>query len=671
MHGEEDTAAGYWMMMGPARGRVLAVAAAIAVAAYVAVTVAPSQASLRLQALGGSCGSFGDARGLLLSTPALHAPPASAKMNLYANLTFDVASAEGCTVAARYAPAESSLPPLWLSSDCSATSFALLRLRPSTFYDVALVVSVDGATTIEWRGAFETQGTGWAAFDEDRAPRRQRDEDHLGFDDPTSRARRPLLREIRPGTRRRRSKYNSTHNRTKEFDGLLAIDAEGYVVWYYHAWSLEAWDFLPDNGVVLVARDDGTKLDGAKTYRDDGRTYNGNSQLQEISPLGDIRKQFISACAGSPLNYNMVSHECRVDRATAKKGGAGAAAGVWTTRYAARRIPGVDLLWGTDDDGGYATVKADAFLGSQIARWTEAGLDQGSKRVIQRRFNVSLDVVYDLFDLAKPVAGSATPFVTKNWDDVDMWCSGNATMEGVEYHHASSGREKGANFSRPSFTRVVRVRRRRGERRRVADAQHDLVLAHDGSGAQWTLSSTLNASDAGVGDGGIWYAFEDDDEKFTTRTRRCSCPTATCSSSTTATTARAARRRTRPAATRGPSPTSSTRRRRKVRWQFEWPSARRQLQDRRLYNLVGGSAAALANGDYLVAFTSLDDTNKYDSRGTAFAFEVDVDGRSTVTTVAIPTPKADQDRQAAYRLVPWDSVGGETSVCPFLEAGSG
>jgi hypothetical protein len=122
---------------------------------------------------------------------------------------------------------------------------------------------------------------------------------------------------------------------------LLAIDAEGYVVWYYHAWSLEAWDFLPDNGVVLVARDDGTKLDGAKTYREDGRTYNGNSQLQEISPLGDIRQQFISACAGSPLNYNMVSHECRVDRATAKKGGAGAAAGVWTTRYAKQdRTPG-------------------------------------------------------------------------------------------------------------------------------------------------------------------------------------------------------------------------------------------------------------------------------------------------------------------------------------------
>ena len=199
-------------------------------------------------------------------------------------------------------------------------------------------------------------------------------------------------------------------------------------------------------------------------------------------------------------------------------------------------------------------------------------------------------------------------------------------------------------------------------------------LAHDGSGAQWTLSSTLNASDDGVGDGGIWYGFEDDDQKFydphsalqlpngdllviDDGDDRPGCATANtsgCFSRAIAYELDAAARVAR------------------VRWQFEWPSAVDvDFKTDDLYNLVGGSATALANGDYLVAFTSLDDTNKYDSRGTAFAFEVDVDGRSTVTTVAIPTPKADQDRQAAYRLVPWDSVGGETSVCPFLEAGSG
>ncbi|KAH8067049.1 hypothetical protein JL720_12559 [Aureococcus anophagefferens] len=546
-------------------------------------------------------------------------------MNLYANLTFDVASTEGCTVAARYAPAESSLPPLWLSSDCSATSFALLRLRPSTFYDVALVVSVDGATTIEWRGAFETQGTGWAAFDEGPrastatrrpAPRDGRRQpvleraDHGRPGGPFG-LRRPLrvalgvrcFERFGPGTRRRRSKYNSTHNRTKEFDGLLAIDAEGYVVWYYHAWSLEAWDFLPDNGVVLVARDDGTKLDGAKTYRDDGRTYNGNSQLQEISPLGDIRKQFISACAGSPLNYNMVSHECRADR-----------------------------------DG----EKAAPARGGR--------LDDALRRAPHPR---RLDVVYDLFDLAKPVAGSATPFVTKNWDDVDMWCSGNATMEGVS--SVSVGVEENVLVASRTLNTIW-------------------SLAHDGSGAQWTLSSTLNASDAGVGDGGIWYAFEDDDEKFYDPHSALQLPNGDllviddgddrpgCATANTSGCYSRAIAYELDAAARVA----------KVRWQFEWPSALDvNFKTDDLYNLVGGSAAALANGDYLVAFTSLDDTNKYDSRGTAFAFEVNVDGRSTVTTVAIPTPKADQDRQAAYRLVPWDSVGGETDVCPFLEAGSG
>ena len=36
-----------------------------------------------------------------------------------------------------------------------------------------------------------------------------------------------------------------------------------------------------------------------------------------------------------------------------------------------------------------------------------------------------------------------------------------------------------------------------------------------------------------------------------------------------------------------------------------------------------------------------------------------------VGMVAVPTPLADQDKQGAYRLVPWDSIAAETHVCPF------
>ena len=114
----------------------------------------------------------------------------------------------------------------------------------------------------------------------------------------------------------------------------------------------------------------------------------------------------------------------------------------------------------------------------------------------------------------------------------------------------------------------------------------------------------------------------------------------------------------------------------RVRWQFEWPygfadadGAARSAMDvaaRDAYSSVGGSVAPLANGNYLVAFTSVDARSADDARGSALAFEVDVaGGAAAVSRLAVPTPLADQDKQGAYRLVPWDSIAAETHVCPF------
>ena len=96
-----------------------------------------------------------------------------------------------------------------------------------------------------------------------------------------------------------------------------------------------------------------------------------------------------------------------------------------------------------------------------------------------------------------------------------------------------------------------------------------------------------------------------------------------------------------------------------------------QLAERDAYSSVGGSVAPLANGNYLVAFTSMDARQTYDARGTAFAFEVDVQGGATaLSKLAVPTPEADQDKQGSYRLVPWDSLGGERAACPFDALGT-
>ena len=39
------------------------------------------------------------------------------------------------------------------------------------------------------------------------------------------------------------------------------------------------------------------------------RRWRANSQLQQISPLGELRGQLVSACTGDPANYNQLTHE--------------------------------------------------------------------------------------------------------------------------------------------------------------------------------------------------------------------------------------------------------------------------------------------------------------------------------------------------------------------------
>ena len=51
-----------------------------------------------------------------------------------------------------------------------------------------------------------------------------------------------------------------------------------------------------------------TRLDNAT-----GEQELGNSQLQQVLPDGTLVKQYVSYCEGSPLNFNQLSHELRLD----------------------------------------------------------------------------------------------------------------------------------------------------------------------------------------------------------------------------------------------------------------------------------------------------------------------------------------------------------------------
>ena len=84
------------------------------------------------------------------------------------------------------------------------------------------------------------------------------------------------------------------------------------------------------------------------------------------------------------------------------------------------------------------------------------------------------------------------------------------------------------------------------------------------------------------------------------------------------------------------------------------------------FNLEGGSIRRLANGNYLLAFTSLDDNRKWNPRGSSYIFEVDMDGSKMVySKLTLPTAEYDVGSQNAYRFVPWSAINDESESCPF------
>ena len=96
-----------------------------------------------------------------------------------------------------------------------------------------------------------------------------------------------------------------------------------------------------------------------------------------------------------------------------------------------------------------------------------------------------------------------------------------------------------------------------------------------------------------------------------------------------------------------------------------------------VYNFCGGSISKLPNGNYLIAFTSMDKAptqHNATATRTAYAWEVDADGRAPPaadddaagaqvrTALRFPMPHDDAASQNSYRVVPWHSISGESST---------
>ena len=315
------------------------------------------------------------------------------------------------------------------------------------------------------------------------------------------------------------------------------------------------------------------------------RHWNGNSQLHQISPLGELREQYLQACTGRPLNYNQISHECRVDRASAD-------ASVLTTMYNLKHF--ANIWAGTVTASGTDWTQYDTVVGQKIMRW-----DRAANR---------LQEVYDMFDVASP---DEDMFESAAWTATSASCSGNERLSALDYHHISSvsvGREDAYIVSSRNLDTIW-------------------ALARNGSGALWTLSSSLaNRSD---------FAFERDIDKFYQPHSVLQLDGGDllvvddgaqrpgCRGSSNGTTDGAGCWSRVAQYNLGADMIA------RVVWQFEFPysldtSSIKTVEERDLFNAVGGSVYQLSNGNFLIGFTSVSDNRKYDPAATSYAFEIAV-----------------------------------------------
>ena len=599
-----------------------------------------------------SAGIFSGTRARVLDTDC------SALMPLFAVVEFSGLSGP---VAVRYAPlAGSKLPALWVSTmeageSRQRGSLTLSRLRAKTIYG-AEVFSEEGTLVSSLK--FETCETGWERVDNGEPWA-------LVSGEPSW----ETLSTVG---------YAWKEGNEKTVTGLIAFDAEGFVVWIFHQESLEAWDFLKSGDLVLECEGQGNKDVAASDSKprrnsteddDDTLMWKVNSQMKQIDWLGSPKAQFVSSCAGHPLNGNAISHECRVDDFSDDEE-------VLTVRMKGKKIPGTTLAMKSSATA-YSNLTADFWFGSNVVKWN--------------RHSEKVEVIYDMFDFADPrtsmfpnfwsfFTSECSPLETENDDNSKQLPSGGENWDppaitGVEYFHVSS-----ISVSPLNGNYIVASR----------DLSTIWSLRRDGSGPDWSLSaepSLLNSTlsyekpiDAAYMPHDVQQLVNGDLAVLDDGTNRPGCDM----------------RNPKFCFSRAivyrldlENKTAS------VRWQFEWPTDFNQgynwttVATNDLYNSCGGSLRQLSkrttsreddtSPNYLVSFTSMSfahggspENDANETIRSAYAFEIDPKGststeekRPLVTSAIVMPVEADQvGAQQGYRVIPWDSINEEASSPP-------
>lgn len=529
----------------------------------------------------------------------------------------------------------STLAKLWSISGVSnvesgfSQEATLTRLRANTEYTAELWVRIsfsgavglaNATASLRWSGSWLTSKVGYERFDS--GPFLDIEGNQPSFELVSFAA----MGEVVPRS-----------HQSKVFNGLVACDAEGYIVYAYPLYLLESWDRMPDgsNDILLQSDSDGratrTWTEATNEPNAHEQHWESNSQLQHISPLGELKYQYISGCTGHPMNFNKITHECRADPASADYD-------VLTLRYTVQQFPGTNVSFYKDPSVGVYTGKEDYFFGTEIVRWN-------------RQSNV-IEPLYNMFDLVDPRM-TMFPF---SWNSLTGSCNPNEPkISGIEYHHVSS-----VSVSAATGDFIVASR----------EFSTVWCLARNGSGLVWTVSSISGIPSD--------YAFVNQMDTFSSPhdvlqlangdllvvddgTGRDGCSediTVNCFS------------RALQYAFDGEHI--------RVVWQFEYPLALNSgapietVMAEDYYNFDGGSVVPLSSSTFLWGLTSMSSglvTHNENLTSTAYMLELDIDMKTAQqmvrSKIRVPIPHKEIGKQNGYRFVPWTTVNGESETAPF------
>ena len=287
-------------------------------------------------------------------------------MALRAVVSISTSAAEDVSVALSYAPVggahgvgDSVLPALWREAKLGADNeynveVELLRLRPGAKYRVKVYVVSGSSDTCAHAATthFRAPKTGIPRFDDN--------------------ALATISGDSLPSWQMLTFAYDVHVTPQQFFSGLVAVDQEGWVVWYYPM-QIAAWDFMPrtaGGGVVLLSAIDANRQEFGSRYEQEPKMWTGplgdvvvgNSQLQEIEPCGSLRKQYVQGCSGSPSQYNALSHEARIDHTSPDLD-------VLTVAFDMRIFPNTTIRTKIGTSSVTMHTHTDTFYGSRIVRW--------------------------------------------------------------------------------------------------------------------------------------------------------------------------------------------------------------------------------------------------------------------------------------------------------------